>query len=241
MSDYAPQYHPVILCNFKGKFDDILTVAHELGHGIHSVIMNKKQSYFNTHYAMMVAEIASLCCETVVIDKLVETITDPKLKLKLLCDKVEQETGNIFVGGLGRYVFEKKMHETYRAQGPISQAQVREMWLEQYFGQMYGDTVVPAENAEYSWQSVAHFTYIFYNYVYASGLLISSSIYEVLRGDASKIGVYKEILGLGGSVSPVNLLKKLDLDIEKPEFWGIGFGLLESKIDEIERLVQEIG
>jgi oligoendopeptidase F len=240
MSDFAPQYHPVILVNFKGKFEDIMTIAHELGHGIHSMLIHKKQTLINNDYPMIVAEIASLCCETVVFDKLLETITDPRLKLKLLCDKVEQETGNIFIGGLGRYLFERKMHEIFRAEGPISAEQVRALWLQEYYGSMFGDTLEPGVGGEYTWQGTAHFTYLFYNYVYASGLLISSSIYEVLRGSPVKVAVYKSMLESGGSISPVDMLKMLDLEIEKPEFWDIGFGLLEAKVEMIERLALEV-
>jgi oligoendopeptidase F len=235
MSDFAPQFHPVILCNYKGKMEDILTVAHELGHGIHSVLMNRKQAYFNTHYAMTVAEIASLCCETVVFNALFEQATDPKLRLKLLCTKIEQEAGNIFTGGLGRYVFERDMHTTYRKQGPISKEQVREMWLNDYYGTMFGDSVVPTKGSEYVWQGTAHFTNIFYNYVYASGLLISSSIFEVLKTDPSKVSMYKEMLADGGSISPVELLQKIDMDIEKPEFWDIGFKLFVARLDQIKK------
>ncbi len=236
MSDFAPEYHPVILCNFKGRFEDVLTVAHELGHGIHSVLMNRKQSYLNCHYAMTVAEIASLCCETVVFDALIKDVTDPKLKLKLLCTKFEQEAGNIFIGGLGRYLFEREAHTTYRNQGPLSNEQVRELWLRNYYGSMFGDTVKPGDGAEFTWQGVAHFTSVFYNYVYASGLLISSSIYKVLEENPSKISLYKEMLSLGGSVSPVELLKKIDMDIEQPEFWDIGFKIFISHLEEIQTL-----
>jgi oligoendopeptidase F len=240
MSDFAPEYHPVILCNFKGRFEDILTVAHELGHGIHSVLMNRKQTYLNCHYAMTVAEIASLCCETVVFNALIKNVTDPKLRLKLLCTKFEQEAGNIFIGGLGRYLFERDAHVTYRAKGPLSKEQVREMWLKNYYGAMFGDVVVPGDGAEFTWQGVAHFTYIFYNYVYASGSLISSSIFKVLQEQPEKIDVYKEMLALGGSVSPVELLKHMDMDIEQPEFWDIGFKILIHQLKEIQTIWAEI-
>jgi oligoendopeptidase F len=243
MADFAPGFHPVILVNFKGKFEDILTVAHELGHGIHSVLMNRKQSYLNSSYSMTVAEIASLCCETIVFDKLLESVTDPKTKLKLLAIKVEEEAGNIFTGGLGRYLFERKMHETYRQQGPILPDQVRDFWLKEYYGSIFGDSISIAPDSEYLWQSVAHFTYIFYNYVYASGLLISSSIYEVLAEKPGNIDIYKEMLSLGGSVSPVDLLKKLELNIEDRVFWEQGFVLFKKRIGDVEKqwhIVKEI-
>jgi oligoendopeptidase F len=239
-SSFAPGYHPVIICNYKGKFVDISTVAHELGHLIHGVLTEENQTLWSCNYTMSMAEIASLCCETVVFETLYSQVTDKRLKLKLLCEKIEEESGNIFMGGLGRYTFESKVHKLFREQGELSKEQIRELWLEDNFKQVYGDVFEYPEGCQFTWQMVAHFTYIFYNYVYASGLLISSAIYEVIQHDEAKKEIYIDILKAGGSNSPVNLLAKLDLDIESPDFWQIGFRLFESKVVEAEKLWAEI-
>jgi oligoendopeptidase F len=243
MSNFAPGYHPVILCNYKNKLTDISTVAHEMGHLVHSVLTDESQTLLNTNYTMSMAEIASLCCETVVFDKMYNDIPDDlsgkKLKLKLMCEKVEEEFLNIYVGGVGRYIFESKMHRMYREQGAISKEQIRELWIQEHYVNLFGD-IFDYTGCEYSWQSVAHFTYIFYNYVYASGLLTSNAIYNVVKDDESKKVVYLEILAAGGSDSPANLLGKLDLDIESPEFWKIGFDLSEKRLIEAERLWTEV-
>lgn len=243
MSNFAPGYHPVILCNFKGKLTDISTVAHEMGHLVHSVLTDEAQTLLNTNYTMSMAEIASLCCETVVFEKMYNDIADDlsgkKLKLKLMCEKVEEEFLNIYVGGVGRYTFESKIHAMYRDQGAISKEQIRELWIKEHYQNVFGD-VFDYTGCEYSWQSVAHFTYMFYNYVYASGLLTSNTIYNVVKNDESKKSIYLEILAAGGSDSPANLLSKLDLDIESPEFWKIGFDLSEKKLLEAERLWAEV-
>jgi oligoendopeptidase F len=240
MSDFAAGYHPLILCNYKGKISDVLTVAHELGHGIHSYIMHTKQTFLNTHYPMSVAEIASLCCETVVFDALIKTLQDPREKLQLYIEKVDDEAGNIFIGGLGRYKWEKKMHEMFRESGKVSKEVARELWIKEYYGALYGDTVEFVEGGEYTWESVAHFTNLFYNYVYASGLLISSCIYHKLDTNPELIPTYKEILGAGSSLNPVEMLKKLDLDIENPDTWAQGFALFEKNIVECEKLWTQI-
>jgi oligoendopeptidase F len=243
MSNFAPGYHPVILCNYKNKLTDISTVAHEMGHLVHSILTDESQSLLNTNYTLSMAEIASLCCETVVFEKMYKDIPDDingkKLKLKLMCEKVEEEFLNIYVGGVGRYTFESKIHAMYRDQGAISKEQIRELWIKEHYTNVFGD-VFDYTGCEYSWQSVAHFTYIFYNYVYASGLLTSNAIYNVVKDDESKKAIYLEILAAGGSDSPANLLGKLDLDIESPEFWKIGFDLSEKRLQTAERLWAEI-
>jgi oligoendopeptidase F len=239
-SSFAPGYSPRILCNYKGKLVDISTVAHELGHLIHSVLTEENQTLWNCNYTMSMAEIASLCCETIVFEKAYSQLTSKKAQLKLLCEKIEEEAGNIFMGGVGRYTFESKVHKLFREQGELSKEQIRELWVTENYKNLYGDVFEYPEGCKYTWQMVAHFTYIFYNYVYASGLLISSAIYEVIKNDESKKEIYMDILRAGGSESPANLLARLNLDIESPEFWQIGFALFEKKLVEAENLWLEI-
>jgi oligoendopeptidase F len=240
MSNFATGYHPVILCNYKYKFTDVSTVAHEMGHLIHSILTEEKQTTFNSNYPLSMAEIASLCCETVVFDKLFNQIEDKKLKLKLICDKVEEEAANIYVGGVGRYTFEKKMHEMYRENGTISAETVRELWMQEHYINVFGDSFAYPEGCKFTWQSTAHFTYIFYNYVYASGLLTSNAIYEIVKNDEDKKKIYLEILSMGGCESPATMLGKLGLDIESTDFWQIGFKVFEDKLIMAEKLWADV-
>ena len=240
MSNFATGYHPVILCNYKFKFTDVSTVAHEMGHLIHSILTEEKQTTFNSNYPMSMAEIASLCCETVVFDKLFNQIEDKKLRLKLICEKVEEEALNIYIGGVGRYTFEKKMHELYRESGTISPETIRELWVQENFKNVFGDSFNFPDGCQYTWQSVAHFTYIFYNYVYASGLLTSNAIFEIVKNDEDKKKIYLEILSMGGSENPSTMLSKLGLDIDSTDFWQIGFKVFEDKLIMAEKLWEEV-
>ncbi len=240
MSSFGPGYHPVILCTFKNRFEDVLTLAHELGHGIHSYLTQEIQGLINSNYTTSTAEIASLCCETIVFDKLIATVTDPRLRLKLYCTKIEEELANIFTAGVSYYGFESQIHDMYRQNGPISKEQIRSLWLKHRYQNTYQDLVNITTKSQYGWSMVAHFTYIFYNYVYTSGVLISSAIYNILKHDSSKVSVYIEILGLGGSQSPINLLKKLNLDISDPKFWDLGLDLLENQIKSAQNTWDEI-
>jgi oligoendopeptidase F len=240
MSNFATGYHPVILCNYKFKFSDVSTVAHEMGHLIHSILTEEKQTTFNSNYPLSMAEIASLCCETVVFDKLFNEIEDKRLKLKLICEKVEEEALNIYIGGVGRYIFEKKMHEMYLTNGTISAETIREIWVQEHYKNIFGSAFNFPEGCQYTWQSVAHFTYIFYNYVYASGLLTSNAIYEIVKNDEAKKSIYLEILSMGGCESPTTMLGKLGLDIESVDFWQIGFKVFEDKLIMAENLWAEL-
>jgi len=229
-SSFGPGYHPVVLCTYLGKFEDVLTIAHEVGHGIHSYLTEEKQSLINSNYTLSTAEIASLCCETIVFDKLIANIENPKLKLQLYCNKIEEESGNIFSAGLGYYDFESKVHDSYRENGPLDTQTIRKLWIENRHKNLLGDIVETADGAEFGWSRIHHFMYIFYNYVYSSGLLISSSIYELLTDHPEKVADYLDVLRLGGSKNPVEILKKLDLDIEKPDFWDLGLSLFEKQV-----------
>jgi oligoendopeptidase F len=239
-SSFGPGFHPVILCTYKDRFEDVLTVAHELGHGIHSYLTENAQSLINSNYTMSTAEIASLCCETIVFDKLIETINDPRLKLQLYCNKIEDESANIFMAGLSYFEFELAVHSLYRENGPISKEQIRDLWLTNRYENIFGNLVNKTKGAEFSWLRVHHWVYVFYNYVYASGLLISSSIYNVLKADQSKIKDYLEVLELGGSKSPVDLLKRLGLNIEGPTFWDIGLDLYAAQVAQAKSLWNEV-
>jgi oligoendopeptidase F len=239
-SSFAPGYDPLILVNYKNKLSSVSTVAHEMGHLVHSVLTQESQSYLNCNYTMSMAEIASLACETVVFEKMFETITNPYLKLKILCEKIEEEILNIYEGGVARYNFESKMHSEFRENGPVSKEKVRELWLEEKYHKVYGDVVSLNEGCEHTWQLVAHFTYMFYNYVYASGLLTSNAIYEIIKNDDAKKEIYLDILRSGGNNWPKDLLSKLDLDIESTDFWNIGFKPLEDKLILAKQLWSEI-
>jgi len=239
-SSFAPGYHPVILCTYKDRFEDVLTVAHELGHGIHSYLTEEKQGLINSNYTLSTAEIASLCCETIVFDSLIKTIEDPRLKLELYANKIEEEAGNIFIAGLGYYGFEKAIHDYYREHGPLSKEVIRDLWVSNRYTNIFGDLLNPTDGTEYGWLRINHFTYLFYNYVYASGLLTSSSIYSLLQKDRSKINDYIHVLELGGSMSPVNILKHLGLDIEDPKFWDLGLELFSSQVTKFETIWEEV-
>ncbi len=239
-SSFAPDYDPLILVNYKNKLSSVSTVAHEMGHLVHSVLTQESQSYLNCNYTMSMAEIASLACETVVFEKMYETITNPYLKLKILCEKIEEEILNIYEGGVARYNFETAMHGEFRENGTISKEKARELWLTQKYKDVYGDIVSLNEGCEHTWQLVAHFTYSFYNYVYASGLLTSNAIYEIIKDDELKKEIYVNILCSGGNAWPKDLLSKLDLDIESTEFWKIGFKPLEDKLVLAQKLWKEL-
>lgn len=233
-SQFVPGYHPIIFTNYKGTMTDVITLAHELGHGIHSYLMMENQNTLNCEYPMSTAEIASTTCETIVFNKLYESLESLEEKLNLLFWKVDEDMRVLFQVGLGRYQFEKKAHAKFRRDGPLSQEFIRELCLEEVYKNIYGDSVQYDHRAGYNWQYVAHNVYIFYNYVYASGNLLALSIYQKVNEKPDKVELYKEMLKLGGRKSPKDLLAMMDLDIESPDVWLSGFEQVEATLEKLE-------
>jgi oligoendopeptidase F len=233
-------YPPYILTNYNGKISDILTLAHELGHGVHTLLTHANQNFINSQYTISMAEIASLCSETLVFESLIKKIEDPKVKLELLCSKIEDEGANIFMAGFARYNFEKRVHEKYRSSGSLSTSQIGEIELEEGYKKLYGKALTPTKGSELKWQLVAHYTYDFYNYAYASGLLTSLAIYKKIQDDPSSKEKYFDILKAGGSKNPRKLLLSMDMDIETVDFWQNALELFSNKVNYVKQLYAEI-
>lgn len=238
-SDFTPNFHPIIFTNYQGTMTDVITLAHELGHGIHSYLMMSNQCLINCEYPMSTAEIASTACETVVFNKLYESLDSLPEKLNLLAWKIDTDAIILFQVGIGRYMFEKKAHEKFRKDGPLSVEYIRELCTQEVYAMIYGDLVEYDEGTGHNWQYVAHNIYIFYNYVYASGNLLALSIYNLISQDNSKLEIYKDMLKSGGSMSPKDLLAKLGLDIETPGVWESGFEQVENSLALAEELWEE--
>jgi oligoendopeptidase F len=240
MGDFAPGYLPMVFTHFNGNLRSVLSLAHEIGHAIHSELTFRKQSYFNCDYPHSISEIASLYCENLVFDYILNGVDDPRQRLNILMARFQEESHNLYIAGLGRYLFEKKMHESHKNQGSVLAEQARSFWLEEYYGVIFGDSVKVSTGSEYGWQGVRHFTMIFYNYVYASGQLVSYMIGKTLLETPTKKEIYKEILSLGITLKPKELLEKLGFDIESKIFWNQGFSIFEDRLQIIKKEWSEL-
>ncbi|MBC7471666.1 MAG: hypothetical protein H7196_00160, partial [candidate division SR1 bacterium] len=234
-SSFAPGFDPMILVYFEGKIQDIMILAHEIGHGIHTILSNQKQTYFNSEYSTVTAEMASLHCETIVFEYVIQTIDNPIERLNLLISKFDSDCYSLFTTGFGYYQFEKKMYNMHKQQGIILAKQARDFWRTEYLESVFGDTIKFTSGAEHGWQGVSHLSLVFYNYAYASGLLFAKHIYKEIHENPTKKHIYKEILGLGGSMTPAELMKKIDFDIEGREFWEEGFDIMKNNLKVIRK------
>ncbi len=230
----TPDTHPVLLQSYLDKMDDVMTLAHELGHGVHASY-SREQSYFNYHGTLPLAELASTFGEMLVFEKLVAGASD-KDKLALYAGKIEGIFATVFRQA-AMYQFEKGAHSKRRTEGELTSDELGEIWQSELQA-MFGDSVALGEQHRSWWMYVGHFTGSpFYVYAYSFGELLVLSLYEMAKkagpGFADR---YVEVLKLGGSKTPAELMGMLDIDLQSEEFWRGGFAALENIMSEFERL-----
>ncbi|MEO8168569.1 MAG: oligoendopeptidase F, partial [bacterium] len=202
--------HPYILLNYNGKYDDVSTLTHELGHTMHSYFSNKHQPYSNSHYSIFVAEVASTFNEALLMDYMLKTIKDDSIRLSLLGNYLDGIRGTVF-----RQVqfseFELKIHETAEKGESLTGETFSELYdalVKRYYGHEKGITVVDDE-MKVEWAHIPHFYYNFYVYQYATSYTASAALSEqVLAGDTEATKRYMQLLSSGGSDYPIELLKK---------------------------------
>ena len=236
----VPSAHPYVLLNYTGNLRDVMTVAHELGHGVHQYLA-RDQGLFEQDTPLTTAETASVFGEMLVFRRLMKEESDPKVRLALLCGKIEDAFATVF-----RQVvmtrFEEKLHAARRDEGELPMPRINELWLEAN-GPMHGDAVELSEDYAWWWLYIPHFVHSpFYCYAYAFGeLLVLALVRQYDEQGAAFVPKYLELLGSGGSASPPELLARVGLDITDPGFWEGGLALLEEMVAEAEQLALETG
>lgn len=231
----VPSVHPYILINYTDKLRDVMTLAHELGHGIHQYL-SRRVGYLQADTPLTMAETASTFGEILTFRKLLESSSDPKVKLALLCSKIEDSFATIF-----RQIvltrFEQKLHEARRAQGELPPERIGELWLETN-QRMFGTAVKLTDDYRWWWLYISHFIHVpFYCYAYAFGELLVLALYQkYLREGEAFVPKYLELLSAGGSESPRKLLAPLGVDTSDPGFWNTGLEFLRSMVRQAEQL-----
>lgn len=230
----TPDTHPVVFQSYLNKMDDVMTLAHELGHGVHASL-SRAQSYFNFHGTLPLAELASTFGEMLVFEKLVADAS-PKDKLALYADKIEGTFATVFRQA-AMFRFEKRCHEGRRNQGELTPQQFGDFWQEEQQA-MFGDSVKFGEQHRMWWSYVGHFVFApFYVYAYSFGELLVLSLYQKAKAEGPAFAEkYIEVLRLGGSQSPMELMAHVDVDLESEDFWRGGFAAMEALVAEFERL-----
>ncbi len=230
----VPSVHPYVLLNYQGKPRDVMTLAHELGHGVHQVLAGK-QGALMAATPLTLAETASVFGEMLTFRALLAKTSEPVARKAMLAQKVEDMI-NTVVRQIAFYTFERKVH-TERKQGELTAERLGEIWLDVQ-GESLGPAIRLGPGYETFWTYVGHFIHApFYVYAYAFGDCLVNSLYAVYeRADKGFAERYLDMLAAGGSKHHSALLKPFGLDARDPGFWQNGLGLIERMINEIETL-----
>ena len=230
----VPSAHPYLLLNYQGRVRDVMTLAHELGHGVHQVLA-AKQGYLMADTPLTLAETASVFGETLTFRSLLARETDPRRRKIMLAAKVEDML-NTVVRQIAFASFEIKVHDE-RREAELTPDKLGEMWLE-----VQRESLGPALSLDdpyrYYWTYIPHFIHTpFYVYAYAFGDCLVNSLYAVYQ-DAHQgfTEKYLELLKAGGTLRHGDLLAPFGLDAANPFFWSKGLSVIAGFIDELEQL-----
>lgn len=230
----VPSAHPYVLLNYLGKTRDVMTLAHELGHGVHQVLA-AKQGALMASTPLTLAETASVFGEMLTFQAMLAKTTEPKKRKALLASKVEDMI-NTVVRQIAFYSFERKVHEA-RKDGELTPEQINAIWLDVQ-RESLGDGIKFGEGYETFWTYIPHFIHSpFYVYAYAFGDCLVNSLYaryrESEQGFQEK---YFEMLKAGGTKHHSDLLRPFGLDAADPKFWDKGLSVISGMIDELETM-----
>ena len=227
----VPSVHPYVLLNYTGRRRDVLTLAHELGHGLHQTLA-RKQGVFHQNTPLTVAETASVFAEEIVFGRLLDQADEPASRLGLLAEAVEGQIATVF-RQIAMNQFEDRVHTARRGEGELAVERIGELWHETQV-ELLGDSVEVTDGYRSWWSYVPHFIGSpGYVYAYAYGQLLALSVYRLYtaRGEDMVPG-YLEMLSAGGSMAPEELGKLVGVDLTDPGFWDSGLTLVEEQIDQ---------
>jgi oligoendopeptidase F len=226
-----------ILLNFDHSLDGTMTLAHEMGHAIHTKL-SFDQPDFYTDYTISVAEVASTFFEHIVFDHIFETLSEEEKVIALFND-VEDNIGLIF-RQTQFFNFEKDLHEAIKSKGSISKEEMAALYVKNGKA-MNGPVVDIRENDGYYFTNVPHFRYFFYVYSYAYGQIISKALYAKYKKDPSFIEKVKEFMRAGGSMSPADIFKSIGIDTTDPEFFKEGIMQVKTDLEKAVKLAKKVG
>jgi len=235
----VPSVHPYVMLNYTDRRRDVLTLAHELGHGLHQALA-AKQGIFHQDTPLTVAETASVFAEELVFGRLLKAERDPASRLGLLSESVEGQIATIF-RQIAMNQFEDRVHNARRGEGELSVDRFGELWAETQ-EELLGDSVEVTDGYRSWWSYVPHFIGSpGYVYAYAYGQLLALSVYRLYeeQGEAIVPG-YLEMLSAGGSKSPEQLGALVGVDLSDPSFWDNGLDLVAGQIEAAQSAADEV-
>ena len=231
--------NPYILMNYDNKLDDMFTLAHEMGHSLHSYYSNRSQPYVYSQYSIFVAEVASTVNESLLIDYLLARSSDPREKIYLINHYLEQFRGTVYRQTMFAE-FEKMIHAQAEAGEALTPELLKEIYRDLntlYYGpEMVMDEYIPLE-----WSRIPHFYSAFYVYKYATGFATATALKEQIKNEGQPaVERYLDFLKSGGSDYPINLLQKAGVDLLTPEPVSDALEYFGKLLDQLEELLGQI-
>ncbi|MTI10811.1 M3 family oligoendopeptidase [Curvivirga aplysinae] len=230
----VPSAHPYLLVNYQGKTRDVMTLAHELGHGVHQVLAGG-QGHLMADTPLTLAETASVFGEMLTFQSMLANEDDPKLKKAMLASKVEDML-NTVVRQIAFFDFEQRVHDA-RKNGELSAEEICDIWMA-VSEESLGDAFIFGEAYRNYWAYIPHFIHSpFYVYAYAFGDCLVNSLYALYeQAESGFAEKYLDMLRAGGSLRHKELLAPFGLDASDPEFWKKGLSMLSNFIDQLEAM-----
>ena len=230
----VPSCNPKILLNFQGKIRDVMTLAHELGHGVHQFLANRN-GVLLADTPLTLAETASVFGEMLTFKSLLNSAKGTSERKLLLRSKIEDMLNTVF-RQIAFFKFERELHFK-RSNEELTDDQICEIWMSTQ-KESLGNAVTLGKNYKYFWAYIPHFIHSpFYVYAYAFGDCLVNSLYSKFEeGDPSFNDKYFDLLKSGGSIDYKSHLKNFDLDPKDKNFWQLGMNLIKNLMDELEKL-----
>jgi oligoendopeptidase F len=231
----VPSVHPYVMLNFTARRRDVLTMAHELGHGLHAALA-QRQGVFHQSTPLTLAETASVFGEALVFGRLLDAAKDDDERLSLLAERIDGAIATVF-RQMAMNRFEHLIHTRRRTEGELSVQRINETWTEAQ-AELFGDSVEITDGYRMWWSYVPHFIHTpGYVYAYAYGQLLALSAYgRYLQEGEPFVPRYLELLAAGGSRSPEELGAIVGIELADPGFWDAGLKLVEQQLTEAEKL-----
>jgi oligoendopeptidase F len=219
-----------VLLNYTGRRRDVMTLAHELGHGLHQTLA-REQGVFHQNTPLTVAETASVFAEEIVFGRLLQQSETPESRLSLLAEAIEGQIGTVF-RQIAMNQFEGRVHTARRTDGELPVERFAELWAETQT-ELLGDSVEVTDGYRSWWSYVPHFIATpGYVYAYAFGQLLALSVYRLYTERGEEIvPAYLEMLAAGGSRSPEELAGIVGVNLGDPGFWDSGLDLVEEQLN----------
>lgn len=230
----AQDASPYVLMNFTDRMDDVMTLAHELGHGMHFALAGERQTALSAGTGLALAEVPSTFAELVTFDHLMATETDPSTRRSLISERLEGSFATVF----RQTVLTRYEQRAYALRGDgstLTAERLSEIWFEEN-ARYYGDALELPERYRLGWSYIPHFIHTrFYTYAYVFAHLTTLALYARFRERGEDfVGDYLEFLGAGGSAAPAELLARLGVDLEAPDVWDPGFAEMERMVGVAE-------